>query len=293
MKKHHPKILVLGDVGLDHYLHGTVYGTSPEAPIPVLKVEREEFRLGMAANVAVNLRNLTKNVELWSFFALTNRETALFSLKLKLAQIKHKRFDEGFPLIIKQRGVHGTTYISRNDYEIVAPIDIIPSLKKHIKELKKFEAIILSDYGKNVIGKPEELIRFLKEVNPSVKIFVDPDKNKNVNDYNGVYCIKANEKESLAITGSSNVYNAMFHLGVCCQYPIITRGANLGLYWDKQKTSAASYFKPKLVEQVDVIGAGDSFIASLVYNICLGKTLKQSLNLACKEAAKTVEKFGT
>jgi len=302
MKKKQPNILIIGDCCLDHTIYGTVHGVAPEAPIPVLKVKHEQYKVGMAANVAVQLKKYCEPT-LWTFFKSKDtkeyyapyKNYYIFKDRIKnLMNWKH--FDIGLPLIIKQRTCVDNIYISRNDYEYVSPINIVKELnkRKYIKQLKTFDAIILSDYGKNVIGEPKELIKFLKQ-HTKANIFVDPDKFKLAIQYQDVYCIKANQKEAEAITlctkgGGMYFYDRLIGLlGTYCHWPIITQGAVGVLSKIKQKFV---FVAAQQVNTIDVTGAGDAFLASLVYHHCLGWDKKKCLKRANEDAAKCVQRFG-
>lgn len=283
-----PNILVIGDCAIDYTLYGSVHGIAPEAPVPVLKVEREEYRLGMAANVAVQLsKHCTPT--LWTFFTSSQKWHGHFLFLIQQQNIKHKHFNVGFPLTIKQRSAVGNTYISRNDFETVKPLSIVAHLTPHIKELKKFDAIILSDYGKSVIGQPEELIGFLKE-HTKAKIFVDPDKFKKDYEYMKAYCIKANKKEGLAISEKMSIEDALN--SIPNDWVIITDGDNgcYSVFDTYSKIIHHKGVKPKTIG--DVIGAGDSFLASLVYHDAIGWSKEKSIMQANKDASKCVERFG-
>jgi len=287
-----PKILVIGDCGLDMLISGIVHGTAPEAPIPVLKVQREEYRLGMAANVAVQLSKFCKP-HLWTFFKSGTGKDFLNFQQFENQMIVNglaynwKHFESEFPLIVKQRTAVGNTYISRNDYETVCPVNIIESIKPHVKELKKFDAIILSDYGKNVIGEAEDLIRFLQQ-HTKAKIFIDPDKFKKDYVYMDAYCIKANKKEAEALTEQSGVTEAIASMPV--KWAIVTDGENGCFTLSDNEYHWVHAAKVKKV--VDVTGAGDTFMASLVYHHCIGYNKLKSVKQANKDAAKCVERFG-
>ena len=277
-------ILIIGDVCLDHTIYGTVYGTAPEAPVPVLKVEREEYRLGMAANVAANFKSLGCDVTL-VFGSQTNLTMmnllADHRINYKCYHLSKNR------LTIKQRTVTNNTYLSRNDYEDVMSIEMLPLLKKI--DLKRYDAIVLSDYGKGTIAYPKEIIDYLQS-KCTAPIYVDPDKNKSVEEYSYVTCIKANKKESLAITGQKNVYSAIGHIEENCTFAIITQGDEPTL---RVKGMYVEQYEIPTTKMVDCTGCGDVFLANLVYNMAKGKTVDQSIVNANKAAAKAVGQFGT
>lgn len=295
LNKRIPNILIIGDVCLDKYNYGQVYGIAPESPLPVLKVERVEYRLGMAANVAKHLKTLGSDVTLvfasqWDLNFETLHELLYDN------GIDYQLANDERQLTIKERGVvvasSNNVYISRNDYEDTHPLDfkLLESTLNKIN-LKSYDAIVLSDYGKGVIGYPQELLTYLKS-KTNAKIFVDPDKFKNSKDYKGTYCIKANEKEAVAITREKDLENSVLCLGLECDFPIITLG-DKGCIFIASHKSVKETVPAIKVKTSDVIGCGDSFISSLVYNICKGHSELKSLRLATKAAAKNVQKFGT
>lgn len=280
------KYLVIGDVCLDEYIHGDVFGTAPEAPVPVLKVTKKEHSLGMAANVAKQLKLLYKSNKVTLLTAAPKNET--FENLLKKLKIEYINYDDGRQFTVKQRTVTNNVYLSRNDYEDLKTFtDYHTLLHHHQTALKKYDAIVLSDYGKGVLNESQEIIKQI-QAKCLVPIFVDPDKLKNYTAYQGVFCIKANLKESLSITKSDNYMQALDKLQNVFEFPVITLGEKGCVYVDKTE----KYQSGEFVKTVDVTGAGDTFLANLVHTYCKTKNKSKAIKVANAAASKSVTKFG-
>lgn len=279
------KYLVIGDVCLDEYIHGDVFGTAPEAPVPVLKVTKKEYKLGMAANVAKQLKLLDKTNKVYLLTAAPINK--VFENLLKQLKINYSQADDGRQFTIKQRTVSNGVYLSRNDYEDTHTFEVNQDFLS-LYSLKDFDAIILSDYGKGVLNESQEIIKQI-QAQCSVPIFVDPDKFKNHTAYQGAFCIKANLKESLSITKTEQRMEALLKLKQLVDFPIITMDEKGCLYVSNHKIQ---HEEGKPVNTVDVTGAGDTFLANLVHTYCKTKNKTKAIKAANDAASKSVTKFG-
>jgi len=291
-------VIVLGDVMVDKYTYGKVERISPEAPVPVLLVEKEEYRLGGAANVANNLASLGEQIYL---IGVVGKD--LYGKKLK--ELCEKRaincylFEEERPTTVKHRFIAKdyNQQLMRVDSEDKKLIEKETENKiiETIEKLNKREKIlVVSDYAKGVMTKG--LMEGIKE-NFDGLILVDP-KPKNIDLYKDVYLIKPNLKEVSEILGYDiknndeeieeigkklvDLYNCNF---------VITRsekGATLITKGYKIK-----HFPSEAKEVYDVSGAGDTFIAVLAYGLNKGLNLGKSVRLANKASSIVVGKVGT
>ena len=167
------RILVIGDIMVDKYLHGSVERISPEAPVPVLSVKREEYRFGGAGNVAANLAALGCNVSLLGLYGKDEMGEQVRLLANKLGIQLPIPGLQNFTTTVKQRALGNGQQLIRLDYEApnnssagILPNMICESL------LREVDTVILSDYAKGALNNVEELISYFK--NKNIRIVVDP-----------------------------------------------------------------------------------------------------------------------
>ncbi len=290
------KVAVVGDLICDKYVIGRVERISPEAPVPVVRVEKETYYLGGASNVALNLKSLGCEVHLFGVVGndtcgkrLTNmiREKGLSTEKILTLEDR--------PTTLKTRVIAQSQQIVRFDREKILRID-----KKHAFELVRgvkesgVNAVIVSDYGKGVVS--DYLIEELKKL--GVFIAVDP-KIKNAYAYKGVDIITPNLKEAEEISG---VEIASFKNGLelaakkiikktGCKYLLITEGERGMSLFDKDGLILKQPSKARDV--YDVTGAGDTVIAVLTAAISSGFDIKDAVRLSNAAAGVVVGKMGT
>ena len=204
------RILVIGDVILDHYIFGDVSRISPEAPVPVVEVKEESFRLGGAANTVANIRSLGGQVDVVSVVGRDENGIRLRKMLQEIgANVDGLLCDSGRPTIIKTRVIARHQQVVRIDREVKDAVD------GHLKEeiiriaeatLPKVDAVILSDYDKGVLSKDvlEVVLAHAKEqdrkpkasVNEvNIPVVVDP-KMQNFWYYKGATLITPNVKEA-------------------------------------------------------------------------------------------------
>lgn len=273
------RVLVLGDVMLDHYVWGRVERISPEAPVPVLEAQSEEHRLGGAANVALNVRSLGAQVELVGV-AGNDRPSELLTEMLTREGMGHSgllRSDER-STTVKTRIGAVNQQIVRIDYETKS--ELSPALSSQIlaaveRLLPGCAALIIEDYNKGlltaaVIAGVLELAR-----RNGIPVAVDP-KQKNFMAYRGVEIFKPNHKELQTALGKALESDAEFFAAarelrqdLQTRNLIVTRGAR-GMYvfgGDGQPRHLPTYAR----EVYDVSGAGDTVISALTLAwICSG-----------------------
>ncbi len=284
-------IYVVGDVMLDKYTYGGVQRISPEAPIPILKIEKSEYKLGGAANVANNLKPFSRVMLLG---VLGKDENAKHVEKLlRNAGITFYFEKNKKKTTLKERllSMEYSQQLLRLDLEDSSPIN--PKTAKNlVSKIPRNSYVIISDYRKGVVTK--ELLSFLTSKN--CKIFVD-GKPENLSFYKNLFVLKFNYKEACRAlnTDITNKLSELKKLAkklsiIANSNIIITRAAegSLGMFGSKLYVT-----KPQKVEVADVTGAGDTFIAFLALSFKKGKNINKSLEIANLAASKVVSKPGT
>ena len=198
------RVLVLGDLVLDRYLWGEVERTSPEAPVPVVRLERQSANLGGAANVAANLAALGARVVL---AGVVGKDEAAAEFRRLLAErgIASEAIitDGARPTTLKTRIVSMGQQLLRLDQETNEPLVAATRQalrQKVLRALKGTQAVVLSDYGKGVLDDEtcREIIQLARQA--GVPAVVDP-KGSDYRKYAGATLIKPNARESAAATG--------------------------------------------------------------------------------------------
>ncbi|QLB13006.1 D-alpha,beta-D-heptose 7-phosphate 1-kinase /D-beta-D-heptose 1-phosphate adenylyltransferase [Bisgaardia hudsonensis] len=291
----HAKVLVLGDVMLDRYWFGATNRISPEAPVPVVKVNSNEERAGGAANVAMNISSLNVAVELLGLIG--NDETGQSLIRLLNQQSIHCNFVEleGYPTITKLRVLSRHQQLLRLDFEEnfndVKSDSLLGKLKSAVKNCG---ALILSDYGKGTLNDVKLMIEIARQEN--VPVLIDP-KGTDFERYRGATLLTPNMSEFEAV------------VGVChSEEDIIEKGLKLINDFDLSallitrsekgmtllRANQAPYHLPTEAKEVfDVTGAGDTVIATLATAIADGRSLEESCYLANVAAGIVVGKLGT
>ena len=287
-------ILVIGDVMLDKYTFGKIERINPEAPVPILHVNKEEYRLGGAANTANNISALGEKVIL---IGLTNKDNSgeMFNKLCKNNNIEYYSFCDERPTIVKQRFIAKmyNQQVLRVDYENgkLVSQDISDNIIKLILE-KNPNIIVISDYAKGIITE-YFMTKLKKEF--SGKILADT-KPKNVNFIKDIFLLKPNIKEAKEILkteyiSDSNTAAEEISEKFNCNV-VITMGKEGSVLYDKNTKEIFSV-KSVAKDVYDVSGAGDTFIATLAYAINKDYSLKNALKLANKAASIVVGKLGT
>lgn len=289
------KILVFGDIIFDRYVFGTVDRISPEAPIPVVKVNNEDFRMGGAGNVASNIDSLggiglllgIVGDDIYSKEILKLKKSGNLSVISKTNQT-----------LIKTRILAKRQQIVRVDREE----PIIPSEEdeKRIMDTiknEKIDGIIVSDYAKGTLNI--NIMNALKEraEKSGIPIFVDP-KPPNFTLYKGVTGITPNKIEAESIIGrkfsdEKDVVSAIRSIQkkFKTKYTLITRGNDGITAAEKGKKT---FTIPVYSHEVfDVTGAGDTVASVLILSLVSGASLKEAVILSNIAASIAIERIGT
>ena len=293
-------VLVVGDVMLDRFLWGEVVRISPEAPVPIFKVNQRSAVLGGAANVAANLAGLGCRVFLLGVRGPDDNGEALVQ-KLEQAGIDNYLFqDDSRPTITKTRVITKGQQLIRLDEENTHPClpETVKKLTKQFRSLlSKVQVIILSDYEKGLLGAElcPELISLGRKA--GLPILIDP-KGRDWQRYRGATCVKPNTVELELVTGSDieneaeliEKANAVRESNGY-EWLLISRGAE-GLVLVGKDTDPLVI--PARARQVyDVSGAGDTVIAVLGAGVGAGLDFREAAHLANTAAGVVIGKLGT
>ncbi|EAL2830826.1 D-glycero-beta-D-manno-heptose-7-phosphate kinase [Campylobacter lari] len=284
-----PKILVIGDFMVDHYIWCDCTRISPEAPVMVMKSQKEDKRLGGAGNVYANLKSL--GAEVFALGLVGDDESGRFlkeNLNAKLLVEK----DRKTPL--KSRILSHSQQVLRlddeNDFDTKLEDEIIQEYRKIAKD---YDAIILSDYAKGVLTSKvtKALIEHANTLN--LPILIDP-KGSDFSKYQNATLLTPNKKEAIQALGVEKIDNLEKALkklkdNLNLAYSIITLSEEgIALFDEKLHIIPA-----KALEVYDVTGAGDSVIAMLAYALALKVDIVKACELANDAAAVVVAKVGS
>ncbi|AAC06797.1 D-glycero-beta-D-manno-heptose-7-phosphate kinase [Aquifex aeolicus] len=282
------KILVVGDVILDTYLYGNVERISPEAPVPVLEVEGEEFRLGGAGNVAKNLSSLGVETYLCGVVGKDEAGKRLREL-IEGNSIRSFLIEDERPTTKKTRVVSRNQQLLRIDWEDRSYISG-KALEKILDVIKNLQVdgIIVSDYAKGVIT--EEVIKTIRE--KGVFYSVDP-RPKHRELYRKAYLMTPNEKELREMSkfeGSVEELGKKLKEELELETLIVTRGEKgMSLFTEK----GVKHFPARARKVYDVTGAGDTVIASITAFKLAGATWEECCELGNVCGGIVVGEFGT
>ncbi|MDB2682850.1 D-glycero-beta-D-manno-heptose-7-phosphate kinase [Alphaproteobacteria bacterium] len=297
-------VLVVGDIMLDRFIYGEVDRISPESPVPVLSVRREDTMLGGAGNALANLVGLGANAAIIALVGDDDEgrviEESAASIGLQDDQIG-LIFDEKRPTTIKTRYLAGHQQLLRTDFEEKAAICdvVIQKLQNQLAiHMKNADVVIISDYGKGLLRNDaiQHIIESAKANN--VPVIVDP-KGQDFSKYKGAFAVTPNKKELAESTNgmptltNEDIENAANKIIEECgiEAVIATRGSD-GISVI-QKGKAPVHIPTVDVEVYDVSGAGDTVIATIAASIAAGADLTQAASLANIAGGVVVAKVGT
>lgn len=295
-----PKILVVGDLMLDHYILGDCSRVSPEAPVQVVEVKKEQNRLGGACNVAHNLISLGAKVELCGVIGEDRAGEELLSQAKELGiGITHIYQDSQRQTTQKSRVLVSNQQILRVDREDKGEVssEVLSQIFNTIaKEITSFDGVILSDYGKGVLSDKmtRELITL---ANQHQKIILCDPKGSDYSKYKNATLLTPNKKEAKEATGieidnPETLLLALNSLKNQCSlvYPLITLSEDgIGILENEE----LQVFPTLAQEVYDVTGAGDTVIASLCFALSQGKSIQEACKFANSAAAVVVAKVGS
>lgn len=293
-------ILIVGDVMLDQFVIGRVSRISPEAPVPVVEHDHDEYRAGGASNVAANVRALGAAVDLVGLVG-GDRHAALLQEELARRGIDgaHLVVDAARPTTTKQRIVTTRNQqVARIDYEddTEAAGDIEAALiDRALARLERASVVIVSDYLKGAVTRGLVAALVAKAAAKQVPVLVDP-KIPHLEYYAGTTLVTPNHHEAetathLRIRTDEDARRAghVFVERAKCRGVLITRGEHGMSLVDP---SGEAHYPAVAREVADVTGAGDTVIATLALGLAAGASLAEAAQLANQAAGVTVRRFG-
>lgn len=289
-----PRLLVVGDVMLDRYWFGEVNRISPEAPVPVVRVERREERLGGAANVARNAVALGAQAGLLGVVGQDEAGDVVNQLLTESGIDSYLNRDGAIPTIIKLRVIGRQQQLLRIDFEN-PPTDTVlrDKLTQYNTLLPEYDVVVLSDYAKGSLVNVVQMIESGRQAGK--RILVDP-KGDDFTRYKGASILTPNKAELRQVVGS---WKSEEELAVKAQNLrseldlealLLTRSEEgMSLY-----TASEAVHIPTIAREVyDVSGAGDTVIATLATMLGAGVPLTEAVAIANRAGGIVVGKLGT
>jgi D-glycero-beta-D-manno-heptose-7-phosphate kinase len=288
------RVLVVGDVMLDRYWFGAVERISPEAPVPILHVQREQDRLGGAANVALNVKTLGGQVTLLSMIGQDEPAQRLTKLLHEQGVATILGQDPSLQTIVKLRVIGRNQQLLRIDFEQEPDHEVLAQMLADFeRELARHDVVLFSDYGKGGLAHIPRMIELARAAGKPV--LVDP-KGSDYARYAGASVITPNRSELMQVVGSwqsesdleRKAQQLRQQLGL--QALLLTRSEEgMSLY----EADQVSHVKAQVREVADVTGAGDTVIATLALMLACGLPLPQAMEIANRAGGLVVAKFGT
>jgi rfaE bifunctional protein kinase chain/domain len=298
------RLIVVGDIGLDEYVMGDVRRISPEAPVPVLEVQSQDSRLGLAANVAQNVASLGGTALL---VAVVGPDAAAEDLRKRLRDAdvspEYLIVDSGRPTTRKLRVMSGHHHIVRVDYELKRYLsaEVERRLVDRVKSLLgQADGVIIEDYAKGALSESSLQAVISAAHAAGKKVFVDPNRATPASFYLGADVITPNRDEAVALSGLD--YNELranpnFILEVGQKLRERLKAENVVITRGKEGMSIIgareAVHMPTFARQVfDVTGAGDTVIAALALALAGGFTLPEACVFGNLAAGVVVGKIG-
>ena len=294
-----PKILVIGDLMIDHYLWGSCERVSPEAPVQIVEIKQENTVLGGAGNVINNLKSLGAEVDIISVIGDCDISTEMSQLINKIdINTDYLIIQPGRKPSKKTRIIASHQQVIRYDQESTNNINDNSQkeiLSTFTKLIRSYECILLSDYGKGVLTNT--LIKSLIDISNSYgkKILIDP-KGSNFIKYKGAYLLTPNKKEAsdatqINIQDEKTLMKAISSLKKDCDLDIslITLSEQgIAIFDDELR------IHPTITREVfDVTGAGDTVLASLGYALACDVDIDEAVKFSNLAAGVVVSKVGS
>ena len=288
------RVLVVGDVMLDRYWFGNVERISPEAPVPIVHVQRTEERPGGAANVARNVAALGGQATLLSVVGDDEAGRSLLALleKEHVKTIFHQ--DAKLPTTVKLRVIGRQQQLMRIDFETPPSLEVLEDKLDDFESLvDSVDVVILSDYGKGSLTHVTKMIEVAKR--HGKRVLIDP-KGDDFSKYRGATMLTPNRGEFREVAGrwANEIELAKKAAAVRDQYNfealLVTRSEEgMSLF-----TQDEAVHEPTQAREVyDVSGAGDTVIATIGLMLAAGATMTDAMRIANRAAGVVVGKLGT
>ena len=288
------KVLVVGDVMLDRYWYGAVDRISPEAPVPVVRITREENRLGGCANVAFNAVSVGAQASLLSVVGDDEASHLLQDLIAKSGITPYFGRDAQLKTTVKLRVIGRQQQLLRVDFENTPQNEVLSSQTQQFMQLLADHPVVLfSDYGKGGLAHVTDMIAAARKANKAV--LIDP-KGSDFSRYAGATCITPNRAELQQVVGgwnseeelSTKAHNLRKQLQL--DAVLLTRSEEGMTLFDAQ---GIAHIAAQAREVFDVTGAGDTVIATLAALVAAGMSLREAMPWANRAGGMVVGKFGT
>ena len=295
------RILVVGDVMLDHYIWGDATRISPEAPVPVIDIARDTWTAGGAANVALNLASLGANCTVAGYIGDDEAGQRLSTI-LHDKRIATIPTPGAAPTIVKTRVLVQHQQLCRLDREAPPGAYEIPAGRVDAllaKAVAACDAVILSDYAKGILN--DTVVARVSQLARKAGKFIalDPKPKRNLA-FHGLDLITPNKRESLQLAGMELAPHARFPAAEVCarlheryatRHLVVTLGEEGMLLSANGRVQKVI---PTAAREVfDVSGAGDTALAGLVLALCAGAPLETAAHFANAAAGVVVGKLGT
>ena len=288
------RVLVVGDVMLDRYWYGAVDRISPEAPVPVVRITREEERNGGAANVAYNVVTLGAQSSLLTVVGDDEASHKLEALVAGTGIRTHFGRDAALKTTVKLRVIGRQQQLLRLDFENTPKTEVLASQTAAFENLlPEHDAVLFSDYGKGGLAHVSDMIARARAAGKP--ILIDP-KGSDYSRYKNASIITPNRAELQQVIGlwldesdlQTKCHNLREQLGL--DAVLLTRSEEGMTLFDAQGQLTVS---AQAREVFDVTGAGDTVIATMAALVAAGMGLRQALPLANRAGGLVVGKFGT
>ena len=288
------RVLVVGDVMLDRYWYGAVDRISPEAPVPIVRITREEERNGGAANVAYNVVTLGAQA---SLLTVVGDDEASHKLEALVAQTgirTHFGRDAELKTTVKLRVIGRQQQLLRLDFENTPKSEILATQTAAFERLlPEHDAVLFSDYGKGGLAHVSDMIARARALGKP--ILIDP-KGSDFSRYQYASVITPNRAELQQVIGAWNSEDELrakahalreqLHLDAL----LLTRSEEGMTLFDAQ---GELHVSAQAREVFDVTGAGDTVIATMATLVAAGVSLRDALPVANRAGGVVVGKFGT
>lgn len=288
------RVLIVGDVMLDRYWFGVVERISPEAPVPVAKIEHIEDRVGGAGNVARNIASLGGQASLLSVVGEDEAAEQLIQLlqKDRITLVMHR--DPQIKTTVKLRVIAKQQQLIRADFEDRPSHEVLANkLDDYIKLLPETDVVILSDYGKGGLDQVHKMIEAAKKIGK--RVLIDP-KGSDYSRYQGATLLTPNKNEFKQVVGEWQSEAEMTEKAqklrqtLDLEALLITRSEEgMSLY-----TAQEVIHHPTLAREVyDVSGAGDTVIGTMGLMLAAGLSFNEAIDWSNRAAGIVVGKLGT
>jgi rfaE bifunctional protein kinase chain/domain len=288
------RVLVVGDAMLDRYWFGSVDRVSPEAPVPVVRVTREDERLGGAANVAFNVNQLGARATLMTVVGADDAAQRLRQLLDRHGIASELGSDPQLYTTVKLRIIGRAQQLLRVDFENQPDHEVLAGMLSRFEAvLGEHDSVLFSDYGKGGLAHIPQMIALARGAGKTV--LVDP-KGSDWTRYAGASVITPNRTELAQVLGAWESESALESLAQAFRQRLrfdsllLTRSEEGMSIFDADGHTRQP---AKAREVFDVTGAGDTVIATMAAMMACGMTARSAMLLANKAGGIVVGKFGT